>query len=557
MAKIEGIDISYWQGNINFKEVAADGIKFAVIREGYRATVDKNFIDYVKGCQQYGIDVMIYHFIYTDGATIAQNAQATYDNLKKAGLDSATTWIAADLEEDTWIKNGERCTKASCTKYLKQYLNCLKSLGCNNLFIYTNNDYYQNYLDWSQLNYPVWLADYEGNPNHNCVMQQYTDEGWVEGINGSVDMDYLFDENMLKKATSTPTLNKVLFSRGKKGTEVKNVQNMLIALGYSCGSYGADGDFGSYTETAIKRFQKDNNLKQSGKYDTDTQTKLTELYNAKLKADKEKVNSIVGGVTAQDILDVFRGWIGCSRSAGTHKKIIDLYNSYSPLARGYKVTYSDAYCDTTVSAAFIKLNAVNLIGGTECGVENHVAIFKKAGIWEEDGTVVPKPGWIIVFNWDDGVQPNNGYSDHIGIVESVVGNKITTIEGNMNGGKVDRRTINVGWGYIRGYAIPKYADTHNENVTNVIIGNVETDKKPIAQNSNKKIDYAESFKSSIAKTYTTTAHLNMRTGASMAKEIITTIPLGAQVKCYGYYTKDWYYVQYGNYVGFCNKTYLK
>lgn len=51
MAKIQGIDISYWQGNINFKEVAADGIKFAVIREGYRATVDKNFINYVKGCQ--------------------------------------------------------------------------------------------------------------------------------------------------------------------------------------------------------------------------------------------------------------------------------------------------------------------------------------------------------------------------------------------------------------------------------------------------------------------------------------------------------------------------
>lgn len=62
------------------------------------------------------------------------------------------------------------------------------------------------------------------------------------------------------------------------------------------------------------------------------------------------------------------GWIGKSRSAGTHHDIIDLYNSYTPRARGYAVTYSDDYCDTTVSAAFIKLNAVNLIGGTECGV---------------------------------------------------------------------------------------------------------------------------------------------------------------------------------------------
>ena len=51
------------------------------------------------------------------------------------------------------------------------------------------------------------------------------------------------------------------------------------------------------------------------------------------------------------------------------KLIIDLYNSHKPLARGYAVGYNDSYCDTTVSAAFIKAGAVDLIGGTECGVE--------------------------------------------------------------------------------------------------------------------------------------------------------------------------------------------
>jgi len=120
------------------------------------------------------------------------------------------------------------------------------------------------------------------------------------------------------------------------------------------------------------------------------------------------------------------------------------------------VSYSDAYCDTTISAIFIKLNAVDLIGGTECGVENHVALFKKAGIWEEDGTIIPDPGDLIVYNWDDYTQPNNGYSDHIGMVESVSNNNIIAMEGNMNGGKVGRRTIPIGWGYIRGYAKPKY-----------------------------------------------------------------------------------------------------
>lgn len=164
----------------------------------------------------------------------------------------------------------------------------------------------------------------------------------------------------------------------------------------------------------------------------------------------------VKGVTAEDVLEVMRSWIGLSRSAGTHHVIIDTYNSYTPRARGYKVSYQDAFCDTTVSAAFIKLGAVDLIGGPECGVEEHVKLFQKAGIWEEDGTVTPEPGWLIVYNWDDNTQPNDGYSDHIGIVEKVSGGMITAIEGNISGGVVGRTTRKIGHGNIRGYAKPKY-----------------------------------------------------------------------------------------------------
>lgn len=51
--------------------------------------------------------------------------------------------------------------------------------------------------------------------------------------------------------------------------------------------------------------------------------------------------------------------------------------------------------------------------------EQHVKLFKKAGIWIEDGTITPEKGDIVVFNWDDATQPNDGYSDHIGVVRSV------------------------------------------------------------------------------------------------------------------------------------------
>lgn len=160
------------------------------------------------------------------------------------------------------------------------------------------------------------------------------------------------------------------------------------------------------------------------------------------------------GRTAQDLINVMRGWIGFSEADGRYKQIIDLYNSHKPLARGYKVKYTDSWCDTTVSAAAIKAGMTDLIG-TECGCEQHVKIFKAKGIWIEDGTITPKPGYIILYNWDDKTQPNDGYSDHIGVVEAVYGNNITVIEGNKDD-RVGRRTIPIGWGYIRGYAAPKY-----------------------------------------------------------------------------------------------------
>lgn len=168
-------------------------------------------------------------------------------------------------------------------------------------------------------------------------------------------------------------------------------------------------------------------------------------------------------VTAKEVLDVARGWIGYSEANGKFKEIVDVYNSHTPLARNYKLQLTDHWCDGFVSAVAIKAKATDIIG-TEVGCENHVAIFKKLGIWYEDGTIKPKVGDIILFNWDDSTQPNDGYSDHIGFVEEVYGNTFTCIEGNMSEA-VGRRTINVGWGYIRGFARPKYKTSSSTTTT--------------------------------------------------------------------------------------------
>ena len=172
------------------------------------------------------------------------------------------------------------------------------------------------------------------------------------------------------------------------------------------------------------------------------------------EADDSGKDTSTGTRTADALVAVMESWLGYSEANGKHQIIIDIYNSHKPLARGYAVQYDDAWCDTCVSAAAIKANMVDLIG-TECGCEAHVAIFKSKGIWIEDGSVTPKRGDIILYNWDDSTQPNDGGSDHIGVVTGVSNGTITVIEGNKSDA-VGYRKIPVGWGYIRGYARPKY-----------------------------------------------------------------------------------------------------
>lgn len=160
------------------------------------------------------------------------------------------------------------------------------------------------------------------------------------------------------------------------------------------------------------------------------------------------------GRTAQDLINVMREWIGYSEENGRYREIIDIYNSHEPLARGYRMKYTDEWCDATVSAAAIRAGMTDLIG-TECGCEQHIRIFKEKGIWIEDGSIHPEPGYIILFNWNQYGQPNDGYADHIGVVESVQNGIITAIEGNKSNA-VGRRNLYIGWGFIRGYAAPRY-----------------------------------------------------------------------------------------------------
>ena len=159
--------------------------------------------------------------------------------------------------------------------------------------------------------------------------------------------------------------------------------------------------------------------------------------------------------TRAKIVAQARSWIGCKESDGSHEKIIDIYNSHKPLARGYKLKYTDAWCSGFASACAIACGATDIIP-TEVGCQNHIALFQKKGIWVEDDAYVPQPGDYLFYDWQDsGAGDNKGSSDHVGIVEKVENGVITIIEGNYSNA-VKRRTLKVNGKYIRGYGVPKY-----------------------------------------------------------------------------------------------------
>jgi len=147
--------------------------------------------------------------------------------------------------------------------------------------------------------------------------------------------------------------------------------------------------------------------------------------------------------------------VGTSTGSAAHQRMVADYNSVKPLPVGYAVKNTDDWCDVFVTVVFQR-EGLSYLVGRECGVERHIQIFKKLGIWNEDGTTTPQSGDIITFNWDKDTQQNDGWADHIGIVERVENGWIHTIEGNSSNGVVRRNTYRVGHGNIRGFARPHY-----------------------------------------------------------------------------------------------------
>lgn len=157
------------------------------------------------------------------------------------------------------------------------------------------------------------------------------------------------------------------------------------------------------------------------------------------------------------IVNEAKNYLGCKQGDAKHKKIVDTFNTISPLPDGAKMTYNAPWCACFVSA-IAKMHTATDIIPCSYNVGTMVTKAKSMGIWVEDDSYTPNSGDLIIYDWQDsGIGNNIGSPDHVGIVEKVVSGVITVIEGNFSTMKTcARRTIKVNGKYIRGYITPKY-----------------------------------------------------------------------------------------------------
>ena len=263
------------------------------------------------------------------------------------------------------------------------------------------------------------------------------------------------------------------------------------------------------------------------------------------------------------VVNTAKKYLGCKESDGSRKKIIDIYNAHKPLARGYSVKYTDAWCATFVSAMAVLCGLTDIMP-TECSCAKMVELYKKLGRWHEADDYTPKLGDVIMYDWgDSGVGDNVGQPDHVGIVAYISGNTMKIIEGNISD-SVNYRTLSVNGKYIRGYCLPDFASkSTRDQAKEEPKTEVKTEEK-VTEIRCK--DAAKNYIQTLTGEYSVTASwLNVRHGAGTTKKIMVTIPKGTKVNCYGYYTEwnntMWLCVQFvykgTKYTGYASAKYLK
>ena len=197
---MKGIDVSKHNGTIDFKKVKDSGIDFVIIRIGYGGSApvkDEKFEENYNNARANGLLVGAYIYSYADTPSdITKEKEAVINWLGGRHLDLP---VFLDLEDS---KTG-KCTKEEITSFANEFCKYVEKNGYNS-GIYANKYWLTSKINTTIFalsdDITIWLAEWNDEPTYKgrYIIWQYTSKGNVNGIKGNVDLNYLYDETIIK-----------------------------------------------------------------------------------------------------------------------------------------------------------------------------------------------------------------------------------------------------------------------------------------------------------------------------------------------------------------------
>ena len=289
----KGIDVSEFQGKIDWEKVKNDGIEFAILRCGYGMDFsNQDDVEYERNaneCERLGIPYGVYLMSYANTVEKARSEAKHVLRLIEGRKISLGVWH--DIEDNG---TSGAINKETLTNIINTFCNTIKNAGYK-VGVYANLNWLENKIEKTiKDNYDIWVAQYYSKCEYEgkYIMWQHTSSGKVNGISTNVDMNILYEDlpvinnndnnnsktnnseivKSLQKALNqdyncgleidgiigpltTKAVNNNMVRNFTVGEFAKWVQERLIAKGYSLNNFGVDGRYGNESEKKVKEFQ--------------------------------------------------------------------------------------------------------------------------------------------------------------------------------------------------------------------------------------------------------------------------------------------------------------
>lgn len=227
---VHGIDVSQWQGNIDFNKVKAAGVDFVIIHAGYGRNIsqkDPYFEQNYQRAKAAGLNVGVYWYSYANSAVDAKReATACLQAIKGKTFEYP---IYFDLEERSQFNKGA----AFCSSLVTAFCDAIEKAGYFAGLYISRSPLTQYITADVQKRYALWVAEYGAKLNYSSSvgMWQNTSSWRVPGINGNVDHDYSYIDypsiikqggfNGFKKSSDKPEEKKKPEDKKPAGGESK------------------------------------------------------------------------------------------------------------------------------------------------------------------------------------------------------------------------------------------------------------------------------------------------------------------------------------------------